>query len=473
MFKPKYLGYAFLPVALAVLVLILFIAFSMRPALDDLGLVSLLKEKGYLGSVSYNYYNFNFRYVSLLIFNLLFSIADINLAFDYLIPIFHLCMLSVFIFSLAKLAIFAFEKVFSYSCSLFEGLISSIIFIGTLYFGTSQSIEIWTYFTVILYYLYPIIFTVAGFSLIVSSIKRNIIWTRSLLFLCFLFAGAGVENYSIGLLLFLVVIILSRLIKTGSWDIKNFLNNSFDQKITIAFASLLISALFVYFAPGTLNRPNIENQMVITNLAGEAMNRSTGEILFNLIFQKRSLFVLLFLFGWLAIGSSISNLKVTDQKVEFKKIIFWILIVLSIFLIVTLLISMLVFKGNIPLRAWFPLNFVATLFLVVMAVNIGFLYFKKFKILLNSLVLISLLPALVYFNFVQIPVMVNYARSYDSRIQKMKLNENKDPKKVLFLAPLLPSGLIVSSEISSDTSQYINKIMASAYGINFPISLQH
>ena len=390
MFKQKYLGYVFLPIALAAMVLIIFMAFSMRPALDDLGLVSLLKEKGCLGSVSYNFYNFNFRYVSLLIFNLLFSIADINMVYYYLIPIFHLCMLSVFIFSLAKLAIFAIEKAFSFSCSLFEGIITSTLFIGTLYFGTSQSIEIWTYFTVILYYLYPIIFTVAGFSLIVSPKNRNIILTRSILFLCFLFAGAGVENYSIGLLVFFLAIIIYRLMRTGSWNIRNFLNNSFDLKIIISFASLLISALVVYFAPGTLNRPNIENRMMITNLAGEAMNRSTGEILFNLIFQKRSLFVLLFLFGWLAIGASISNLKITDKRVEFKKLFFWILIVLSIFLIVTLLISMLVFKGNIPLRAWFPLNFVATLFLVVMAVNIGFLYLKKIKVLLIGLVLISL-----------------------------------------------------------------------------------
>ena len=70
---------------------------------------------------------------------------------------------------------------------------------------------------------------------------------------------------------------------------------------------------------------------------------------------------------------------------------------------------------------------------------------------------------------IQIPIATAYTKADDARIKMLKQEKGVYTEKVLALAPLPPSGMLYSSEISTDTAYWTNKHLELGLQLNFKV----
>lgn len=454
--------------ALLILLFFIFLSFSSRPAGDDLGMYNILKSHGFWGSVNYNYNFFNFRHLPILLFNLVFTIQNINQAYFLFLPILHLIILGFFIFGSAKAIQLFAKSTFQTNIQLTHCLIFSLLFLANLYFFTFQSIEIWTNFIIMVCYLYPVIASVFGFTLIYSNKSVNKTINYLLIIFCFAYAGGAAENYSLGLLLVMFTYIYSSF-NQDKKNIKLFFSNSQNKKLILAFITLLISSAVVYLSPGTENRARVVKEFESLYQAPENASplQAILHILSQNLFNKKTLIALAFFMLWMIIGA---KLNTHNNSILLKKIKKYLAMLCFIFFGTTFYLSYSVFSGSIADRAWFPFNFISCILIIIFCVEYGSKKLKKINTNFLPLTISLILIIFTAFCWIQIPRMIHYANSYDQRIERLK--QYSGTNSYVLVEPLLPSGIISSSEITNDTSNFSNKTFIEAYKINYNVALK-
>jgi hypothetical protein len=442
--------------AVSTLLYFIFLAFCMRPANDDLGLLVLLQEHGFSGSLNYAFRNFDFRHLTLILFNITYSAADPVTVYKCIIPLVHVCWLLLLLSSLNGILVFLLREIFGLSLPAKESIFLSLVLLLSIYFFTFQSVEIFTYYTQMNNYLYPMISCIAGTNFLVSERKSPI--KTILMSILFLHAASGAENFSAGLIvLFSIALIIVYRKKS-----------SFLQKrkglLVIAFLSLGISACFVYFSAGTGQRSQIEaNMRELMGVKGENAFVNFFAQMKEVLFQKKSLLAVLTLCFWFVAGGFYSD-RISLNEIKIKRVQNFLVLLSVIFFVVTFIASLQFFEGGIPIRSWFPFNFVLCAFLCVSFFAAG----CKQKALRS--ILIPLTLTLIVTLGIKFPKILVYTVAYDERVEIIK---SLDAEGLLIkVDPLPDAGTLVSSELSTDPDEIGNVIFMKIHRLKGRVALR-
>jgi hypothetical protein len=444
--------------AVSTLLYFIFLAFCMRPANDDLGLLELLQEHGFSGSLNYAFRNFDFRHLTLILFNITYSAADPVTVSKFVIPLVHVCWLVLLLSSLNGILGFLLKEVFGLQLPAKESIFLSLVFLLSIYFFTFQSVEIFTYYTQMNNYFYPMISCVAGINLLFSE-RKSLIKTI-LTSILFMHASSGAENFSAGLiLLFSGALILAYLEKS-----------SFLQKrkglLSVILISVLVSAFLVYFSPGTGQRSQIEAKMrELMGVKGENVFLNFFVQMKEVFFQRKFFFILTILVFWFIAGIFYSG-KLRMDEIKIRRVRHFLALISAIFFVVTFAASLQFFEGRIPVRSWFPFNFALSAYLCMIVFIAGCRQKQK------TPGFISILPAvgLTVVLGIKFQKILIYTVAYDDRVEMIKVLDREDI--LIKVDPLPDGGPLTSSELSIDPNEIGNVIFMKVHRLKGRVALR-
>ncbi len=427
------------------------IFYFSKPANDDLALMALQREMGFLKVLEFNYNYFNFRHITTLVF-LLITKAD----YAQFLKIIT-CVITVLIF------IYAFKHLFKGKIinlisneSKVVFLPTAILFLMAVYHISFASVELFSSFIIFLYYVFPIALGLLGIALLVNY--SNAFKLQISIAVLFFIAGSGSEIIS-GFLLFCLLLYYNAENKVSKKKIIKPL-------VLLALIPLLISASVVYLAPGTAVRWQIEE----TTTPYHPLHNFILS-LWHLLFQKKSLWTLYwFIFFFLFAVLFENKLKIAAciNKILLNKHLL-LLAILTFIMIGT--ISNLVFKGFAPARVWFPLNFILSIYVFLSSYALGSLLRSYKLLILPQIIACFLLLIYTAYAILKVRDMYIFSTAYEARIEKIK--ELQAVEKTISLKPLPDSGILAFPEINENPSAEINQNLLKAYGFEGKIVLDN
>jgi len=426
------------------------IYFHAKPTGDDLELILLFKENGFLNTLQFNFSQFNFRHVPLIIFYLLYLAKMSAIAQLVLFSL----VTFLLIYGLKGIVFFPLQNKLKKPAAKIINYFIPVILLASIYSFTFASVEIFTSPIILLYYLMPVATALAGFSILFKKNKNRL--HNCAMVLLFFSAGSGAENVS--LLLWILFVLFFYELKTKN---RLSIQNKFNYIIIYALLPFAFSSLLVYIAPGSLNRIHIEHEAlhISKNIPLENPIITITNQLADCFYQAKSLLSASWLIFWFIIGLLFPFSIIPENLKLFNRI--GLVVILLSFILSTFL-SVYVFKGSAPIRIWFVTNIATCCFLSINSFLLGTRASHKVTPILITGILVLTTPMFLYYWASKINQVAIYSFHYQTRIHLMKIN----PGKTLYFPPLPTPSVLAAVEINSNPLHNTNLRFAKVFDFN-------
>lgn len=414
-----------------------------RPGADDFYFLKNLETYGWWQSMVVSWHSWVTRWASVLWLNT--ALLSWKLTGSFLL--FQFLTLAVLLAALNKMAS-QFQNILMMTASNWR---VSILLLVTFFFLMPSTGQTFFWITSACMYLWGLMAACFGFLALAS--QRKTIATYLLVAFCFTYTGGAAEAISIPALIFLAVHILYNLRR----------NKKSAPLPYFAFLFLLCSIFITYSGEGRALRQSALPDTAIVHALLITL-KSTGKMLLQLLSGKIIMTLLLFL-TWMGLGMT-SGVKRLSLKSIFTSFLFAIPVVILMVLPAAFLL------GDMPPdRAWIFVSLLLTLLLAFTGiVSATFLPVRKKKSYLLPVSLVLMIVMVSSLSLEQWQISTVYARAYDERIfflQKSAADETKE----IVLEKLPPAGMLFSSEITTDTSDFRNRHLQKYIGLKVPVRI--
>lgn len=433
-------------------ILFLFISFNNRlvPG-DDYIFYYETIEKGVLQPLFD--FDFNTRFSSFLIFNLIFSsAADIKdlpfYIFSYHLGFFILWSFSVFF--LLKTVLIDF---FTVKVSFKEIFLHSLLFNLGLFFFVPDFIETWYWVIGSTVYGIPIIASFFGLSALLN--KTSGIFNISILVISSFIIGGALETLAICHLFILILI---------------FLNRKVFYSIDKIGLKCLLSMLFILLMISINIFSGANTERVIhesTKFANPELFMNGNDFISS-IFDSNNIISVLIMVSFFLFGLKLKDKNGTIFNINLKKLIWYNILGLSIIFVVTIVPMFLVFDSWGVRRAWLPFHFYFFISLIFWSLYFGnnSRYFSN-VLLVKTVTGISITFILLMICFRQFPSLSAYSKVHDDMIKEVEQRKINGKSECMQIKPFPEPGYLVKYTIERDSLSSHNLLIKKVFKTNF------
>ncbi|HTA62472.1 MAG TPA: DUF6056 family protein [Bacteroidia bacterium] len=418
--------------------------FSIRCEPDDM--ITALKFRNQsFSQIIYNDYYYNlFRPEALISFFGVGCSANTDL-YPYSILSLFLFMSNVFVFSTYKLI----SEIFSVNLTAAKEKITliclSILLFTSLYFLTTNRIEIFGWMSAFITHFIPVAFIVFNAWVIIK--KTNSLLDYLWLTIAAFIIGGSAEHITPSVLLAITPLLFSL---------------KFKNKKLLYFTAVLVCVYLVsVITPGTLYRINTTNEYINSH---PPTSQIVSPVYFiKMFFQPYKIIGTLLLFvSWLVF------IKIINPQGSFT--IRWRYFLLPIItsLIIAIAVAGFVYKSFLETRLLFIVDFALFIFINALA----FKFADKLKIsrfLLPSLTAASVV-VLLFFSFRHIPRLQYFTNKHDETISYLKQQPNN---QVVTIQAFPDADLTNQALLYSDPENEDNQLFCRFYNIKAKVSVKN
>ncbi len=443
----------------AFLVLYFILSMNSRLSADDFFFLKNLEVHGWWQSMVISWESWVTRWASVLWLNSIFSLFLLTGNFLF----FHIITLLMLCFALYRLSAFSIDFFIRNRKQTSPGLSTlsdlprhsrfAVSLLISFFVLTADVGETFFWITSSSMYLWGFI----AFCFLLAEVLRGQQSTSSIA-VCVItaaFVGGSAEALAIPTLIVLLMILAFQVSK-----------KMFKPATAVSIAVLLISILISYSGEGrTIRQSALPDSSLIQSVL--LTFRSFVQIELYFLTEKFFWIPLIFV-SWMGFGASLTlNLNLNIKYFSWLLVGFFLLCFIFIFPTCYLL-------GEIPpLRAGIFIGFLNCCLLSFAGVITG-AYIRKPLIItiVSSLAVLVLVVMIGKIAMEQKKITTNYARSVDKRIQFLKSFIDDGENAAIVLERLPDSGLLLSSEISSDPSDFRNQHLKNYFGIENDILIK-
>lgn len=447
--------------SIAFLSLYFLLSYNNRLAADDFYFLKNLNDHGIWNAMLAAYHSWVTRWFAILFLNVVLTTYTL---FHSLLP-YHLFTIIVLIFVLMKLIRVVADKILHIRFSFATLLFHSILLLASFFFFTFNIGETWFWITSTAMYLWSIIFLIAGFTIIIQN--KITLLKGMLLILCFLFIGGASESIAINTLFLLgggIVYFNYR----NKFSLRNFWSDNRNKMLFIAIVSVVAALLISYAGEGRSLRQSALPDTGLMKAKFISLKLLVKLVLFQLPLKIH--WFIFFSVPWIVLGQQFS----LDKKESLEKILSKIFKFFLLFMLLSFIsfipVSYLLGETG-PFRTWIMVSFYLTLCCAVCGFYLGCKADLNKK-LLNRMFAISLLTLLVLLIInikEQNEITSVYAKTVDERMHELIQLKEQENKNTVELNALPPSGMLLSSEISEDSSHFTNRHIKNFLDLKFDI----
>ncbi len=416
------------------------LSFNNRLAADDFYFLKNLNDHGWWQSMVLSWHSWVTRWSSVLWLNVVFFSYKLTGSF----LVYHLVTLVALFFAIERILLSASSYLHQPQVSGFRFQVS--LFVVSFFFLAGSIGETFFWITSTAMYLSSFI---ALCFLISEVIKEKVNFLSA--FICIVFSafiGGAAEAISIsGFFILALILFFQVREKKKSW------------LSLLSILILLVSIIISYAGEGRLLRQSaLPHTSTIDAMLIPIKSIAQMEIYF---LKEKVLWAILFFLAWMGFAERVSIYRRFKSDIILK-ILVWYVALSFVFLFPTCYLL-----GEIPpFRAWILVSFLNCCCLVLCGIvfsNHTSLKPELAKVISNSaLIILSLLITKTAIE--QRRITKEYAHAVDARIEVLE-SANPNEGKEIVLDKLPESGLLLSSEISSDTSDFRNRHLQSYYGL--------
>lgn len=437
-------------------VIFLWVSSNYRLAADDLHYLVKTNELGIWDSMLFYYQNWNPRWSATLVTNSVLTVAE-----SPMVPF------SYFLLTLAfgVAAIWAMVRAVVNQLKLPIGSIRQGIFsaylLAALFYGSFSKDDTWFWITVNPMYLWGSFAAILGGSFIIG--KRASFLQLLLIVVLFVYAGGASETVAIS-----TVIVLFFL---GFITHKKQFQILVDRRaLHLATIACLVGFAIDVLGPGAHVRFEHLPQFSLTERA----------IVGFWNYAKFALMEVPIILPALIIAASplafFGRKQLRFQLIDPKELMLsnrklWIVTDILVFIMA---FTMAFAMGEMgPKRAWIPIAFIALVFSVVLAYQLGTWVYIRTKGKLFQMVIIAQVVGLVYqivMGSWQIGITSAYAKAVDERMAT--IHSQMEVEEIIVLEPLPDSGWLFTAEITTDTAHFTNRHLGLYFGNEHTFVLQ-
>jgi len=417
--------------------------FSIRCEPDDM--ITALKFRNQsFSQIIYNDYYFNlFRPAALVSFFSVGYSANPDL-YPYSILSLFLFISSVFVFSTYKLIVEIFNLNLPSLKEKTTLVCISILFFTSLYFLTTNRIEIFGWMSAFITHFIPITFIVFSAWIIIK--KTNSIGGFLCLTIAAFLIGGSAEHITLFVLLAIAPLVFSIKLK----------NKKLLYFTVVLFCVYLISVI----TPGTLYRINTTNEYISSHSSSQIVSPL---YFIQLFFQPYKIIgVLLLLFSWLIFVKT-TNLQ---QSFTIRWCYFFLPIITS--LIIAIAVAGFIYKSFSETRLLFIVDFALFVFITALAFKLV-PKLQNIRFLSPSLTIFSIV-VLLFFCFRHIPRLRCFANKHDETISYLK---QQPSNQVITIQAFPDSDLTNQALMYSDPDNEENLLFCRFYNIKAKVSVKN
>ena len=428
----------------AFLLLYFILSMNSRLAADDFYFLHNFETLGWWQSMLASWHEWVTRWASVLLLNLFFSIFRFtgSFLFIHIITLLMLCF-ALFMFASASIEFFLRHKI-SKSKGLLRLMVLpqhsrfTVSFLISFFLLMPGTGEIFFWITSSSMYLWALIACCFLLSEVFSEKHTFSTWI-----VCIpsaLFIGGAAEAVSLPVVIILVIILIYQSRK-----------KYFKVGTLLSLVVLIASIAFSYAGEGRALRQSALPHHSFGELllvAGKSLALSEIDFV-----REKFIWIILFFFAWMGFAERIS-LSVTFRPGFVLKLLA-AYVVLCIVLIAPA--SMLLGETP-PFRARILISFLNCSMISITGIIAGaWLRRSNVVLVLSSLSVIGISVMIGKSALEQKKITTEYAQAVDARMQFLTTLVHPDDSSTIFLEALPPHGMLMSSEISTDTADFRNE----------------
>jgi hypothetical protein len=417
--------------------------FSIRCEPDDMITALKFRTQSFSQIIYNDYYSNLFRPAALISFFSVGYSANPYL-YPYNILSLFLFISSVFVFSTYKLIVEIFNLNLPSLKEKTTLVCISILFFTSLYFLTTNRIEIFGWMSAFITHFMPVAFIVFSAWIIIkkTNSKLDYLWLTISTFLI----GGSAEHITPSVLLAIAPLVFSIKLK--------------NKKLLYFTVVLICVYLISVITPGTLYRINTTNEYISSHSSSQIVSPVN---FIQLFFQPYKIIGVLLLFvSWMVFTKTINP----QYSFTIRWRYFFLPIITS--LIITLAVAGFVYKSFSETRLLFMVDFA-----LFIAINVFALKFasklKGIRFLLSGL---TIAPTfiLLFFCFRHIPRLRYFANQHDETVSYLK---QQPSNQVITISAFPDSDLTNQALMYSDPDNEENQLFCRFYNIKAKVSVKN
>lgn len=437
----------------AVFFVVLFWSVRFEP--DDMITSQQLSGNSLVNILVDKYYNTSFRplFIVTSFLTIGYHAADV---FQYYTSVFayFLCLYSFFVFSIYKLLIELFSlQIKKVSEKLLVLSFANVLF-ASIYFFTTEKIEIFGWYCCSTIYLLPI--SILCFATYVLIKKNHHKADFILLFLCALLIAGGAEHVPASVIACAAVIMVILFFENRKSKLLFTKNKPIIVK-TIFFTSIL-SVFFVAF----VTNPGLWSHY---DFAQSDVQKGQSKIQFiktiKMFCKPTKLIGGGFLISVWLLFLNIFNIRTKKINLKYFAANFVVVVFVAI------VTNAFAYNSLAVGRVWFVAD--VSFFVLLSALIIKY----NSVLIMNSKILISdsllMLTLLLFFNIRHIPALLYFSSEHDKIVKSLR---QQDSGKVIILKSFPPPDLTNQVELSADTNNAENQLFCRFYNIKAKVCLK-
>ena len=359
-----------------------------------------------------------------------------------------------FIYKLLRV-VFTFDKQLAFSKPLLFGF--SILLVMSLYFVTTNRLEIFGWMSASINHLVPVVFVfLAAYILLKEYKKMDYLY----LSICMFFIGGAAEHVAPSLIAVITVCSFLFFYNKPNKHQAFIEHKAFFAKLIFFSALLSLFFLFTAITPGAWIRYNNTQQYVKVHSPERSL-----EVLntIKLLIKPYKLMAFAFLFFvW------IFFVKIFSVRLKIN--IHWKYLVASLVVVIitTSVFSVFCYNTLKIDRMWFVFD--ATVFIIVSILILQFISDKKISDIFTYSGAVYILSMMVFFDARHIPALYHFSTEHDkiiSYLQKQKEGE------VTIVDSFPPHDLVTQARLTLDPEDSFNVAFCKFYGIKAKIVVKH
>ncbi len=454
----KGLTYSFI---ILFLLLLINLSLNARFAADDYYFISLNLNFGSVGGTLFQYKDFSGRWLCHFVSLLLLKFSE-----------FKFFLTAYFLFTFGTLYLILssfFYKIYTYFGiheDDFNSDLPPLLFMATFFLCSFSIGENWFWFISVSTYIWSIIFALMLVNLYINNKKR--FYRPALIVFASLYIGSASESFAAILILFSTLFMVFKIREEG---IENFKSNPKNKTLITSVILVFISFLISTLSPGTFHRNELLPSLSLIEKLS-VLIRSFGKIFIQYLPSKLYLFILLSV-PWLAFGFYIQEITAITMKNVLKNI--GITIVLTAITILICLLPTVFILGEMgPARALSMITLVLTTSATIIFTLFGMLLRSESQIIkVIHVAFFLIVTYLFYINIKEFRASKQFAESYDERIQKINDLKSSNFIGTLELSSLPTSEMLYNSELSYDSTYFVNQHWKKGLELKYNVVLAH
>jgi len=436
----------------AFMLLYFILSMNSRLAADDFYFLRNFETLGWWQSMIESWQSWVTRWSSVLLLNLFFTIFRFTGSFLFI----HIITLLMLCFALFRFAYASIEFFLRHKISKSKGLLRlavlpqhsrfTVSFVISFFLLIPGTGEIFFWITSSSMYLWALI----AFGLMMSEVLREK-HSFSTYVICIpaaLFIGGAAEAVSLPATIILVMLIIYQARK-----------KYFKVGTILSLVLLAVSIGISYSGEGrALRQSALPHLGIWESLLVTAKSLALVEIEFV---REKILWIILFFISWMGFAHRIS-LSVTFRAGFVLKL----LIAYSILCIVLVAPPSILLGEVPPYRARILITFLNCSMISIAGILAGgWLRRSKVVLLFSSAAVIGIVAMIGKTALEQKQIAGEYSEAVDARMQFLTTLVDPEDSSTIFLEALPPNGMLMSSEISTDTSDFKNEHLEKFLGL--------